>query len=103
MNRRARWFPVRCSSAGFDDRLGRHVTQMHLDRLSAIDAGFLAQEKPNTHMHIGGLVLLDGPPPQLPDFLGHVRSRLHLVPRYRQKLAFPPLEAGLPLWVDDPT
>src|SRR4051794_22425334 len=76
---------------------------MHLDRLSAIDAGFLAQEKPNTHMHIGGLVLLDGPPPPLADFLAHVRSRLHLVPRYRQKLAFPPLEAGLPLWVDDPT
>src|SRR4051794_15449299 len=81
----------------------RTVTQMHLDRLSAIDAGFLAQEKPNTHMHIGGLVLLDGPPPALEDFLAHVRSRLHLVPRYRQKLAFPPLEAGLPLWIDDPT
>src|SRR5215213_10715548 len=76
---------------------------MHMDRLSAIDAGFLAQEKPNTHMHIGGLVLLEGPPPALGDFLAHVRSRLHLVPRYRQKLAFPPLEAGLPLWVDDAT
>jgi diacylglycerol O-acyltransferase len=80
----------------------RTVTQMHLDRLSAIDAGFLAQEKPNTHMHIGGLVLLDGPPPALEDFLAHVRSRLHLVPRYRQKVVFPPLEAGLPLWIDDP-
>jgi WS/DGAT/MGAT family acyltransferase len=79
------------------------VSQAHLDRLSAIDAGFLAQEKPNTHMHIGGLVLLEGPPPALPDFLAHVRSRLHLVPRYRQKLAFPPMEAGLPLWIDDPT
>jgi diacylglycerol O-acyltransferase len=31
-----------------------------------------------------------------------VRSRLHLVPRYRQKLATPPLETGRPLWVDDP-
>src|SRR3954468_19151134 len=82
---------------------GGTVTQMHMDRLSAIDAGFLAQEKPNTHMHIGGIVLLDGPPPALADFLAHVRSRLHLVPRYRQKLAFPPLEAGLPLWIDDPT
>jgi diacylglycerol O-acyltransferase len=79
------------------------LTQMHMDRLSAIDAGFLAQEKPNTHMHIGGLVLLDGPPPPIEDFLAHVRSRLHLVPRYRQKLVFPPLEAGLPLWIDDPT
>jgi WS/DGAT/MGAT family acyltransferase len=74
-----------------------------MDRLTAIDAGFLAQEKPNTHMHIGGLVLVEGPPPPLEDFLAHVRSRLGLVPRYRQKLAFPPLESGLPMWVDDPT
>jgi diacylglycerol O-acyltransferase len=76
--------------------------QQHLDRLSAIDAGFLAQEKPNTHMHIGGLALFDGEPPELHEFLGHIESRLHLVPRYRQRLATPPLETGRPLWVDDP-
>ena len=79
------------------------MAQQHLDRLSSIDAGFLAQEGPTTHMHIGGIVRLEGPPPDLADFLAHVRSRLHLVPRYRQKLAVPPMEAGLPLWIDDPT
>ena len=36
------------------------------------------------------------------DFLDSLRGRLHLVPRYRQKLAFPPLDTGRPLWVDDP-
>jgi WS/DGAT/MGAT family acyltransferase len=77
--------------------------QEHLDRLSAIDAGFLAQEKPNTHMHIGGLALFEGEPPDFDAFLAHVESRLHLVPRYRQKLATPPLETGRPLWIDDPT
>jgi len=77
--------------------------QQHLDRLSAVDAGFLAQEKPNTHMHIGGLALFEGGPPGLDAFLAHIESRLHLVPRYRQKLATPPLETGRPLWVDDPT
>ena len=77
--------------------------QQHLDRLSAIDAGFLAQEKPNTHMHIGGLALFEGEPPELDEFLAHIESRLHLVPRYRQKLATPPLETGRPLWIDDPT
>src|SRR5215207_1535730 len=76
--------------------------QEHLDRLSAVDAGFLAQEKPNTHMHIGGLALFEGEPPALDAFLAHIESRLHLVPRYRQKLATPPLETGRPLWVDDP-
>ena len=79
------------------------ASQQHLDRLSAVDAGFLAQEKPNTHMHIGGLALFEGEAPGLEEFLAHISSRLHLVPRYRQKLAVPPLETGRPLWVDDPT
>ncbi len=79
------------------------MPQQHLDRLTAIDAGFLAQEGPTSHMHIGGLVLCEGPPPPLDQFLDHVRSRLHLVPRYRQRLAQPPLETGRALWVDDPT
>jgi diacylglycerol O-acyltransferase len=78
------------------------ASQQHLDRLSAVDAGFLAQEKPNTHMHIGGLALFEGEPPGLDEFLAHIETRLHLVPRYRQKLATPPLETGRPLWVDDP-
>ena len=54
-------------------------------------------------MHIGGVLIFEGPPPAFEDFLDHVRGRLHLVPRYRQKLATPPLETGRPLWVDDPT
>ena len=78
------------------------MAQKHLDRLSAVDASFLAQERENTHMHIGGVILLDGPPPAHEDFLAHIQSRLHLVPRYRQKLAFPPLETGRPVWIDDP-
>ena len=76
--------------------------QQHLDRLSSIDASFLHQEGPASHMHIGGVLLFEGPAPAFEDYLDHVRSRLHLVPRYRQKLATPPFETGRPLWVDDP-
>lgn len=54
-------------------------------------------------MHIGAVLLFEGPPPDFSDYLDHVRGRLHLVPRYRQKLATPPLETGRPLWVDDPS
>jgi len=79
------------------------VAQQHLDRLSSIDASFLHQEGPESHMHIGGVLIFRGPPPDFDEFLDHVRSRLHLVPRYRQKLATPPLQTGRPLWVDDPT
>jgi WS/DGAT/MGAT family acyltransferase len=37
------------------------------------------------------------------DVLEGIESRLHMVPRYRQKLAFPPLQTGRPVWVDDPS
>ena len=78
------------------------MPQEHLDRLSAVDASFLHQEGPESHMHVGALVTLDGPPPPVSEFLDFLRGRLHLVPRYRQKLATPPLDSGRPLWVDDP-
>jgi WS/DGAT/MGAT family acyltransferase len=73
----------------------------HLDRLTSIDASFLHNEGQSSHMHVGGLTIFEGPPPAIQDFLDHIRGRLHLVPRYRQKLAIPPLETGRPLWVDD--
>src|SRR6476659_4490277 len=79
------------------------MAQAHGDRLSAVDASFLAQERANSHMHIGAVLLLEGRPPAFDDYLNHIRGRLHLVPRYRQRLATPPLETGRPVWVDDPT
>ena len=65
--------------------------QGHKDRLSAIDASFLAQEKQSSHMHVGALVTFDGPAPSREELRAHLEGRLHRVPRYRQKLAFPPL------------
>ncbi len=79
------------------------MAQQHLDRLTSIDASFLHQEGEASHMHIGAVLIFEGSPPAFSDYLDHVRSRLHLVPRYRQKLAIPPLETGRPLWVDDPS
>jgi WS/DGAT/MGAT family acyltransferase len=73
-----------------------------MDRLSSIDASFLAQEREGSHMHIGGIMIFEGPPPSGRELHDQIKSRLHLVPRYRQKLAFPRLEMGRPLWVDDP-
>jgi WS/DGAT/MGAT family acyltransferase len=78
------------------------MTQEHGDRLTAIDASFLAQEGPTSHMHVGAITLFEGPPPPFEDVLELLRGRLHLVPRYRQKLATPPLGSGRPMWVDDP-
>ncbi len=77
------------------------MTPRHLDRLTAVDASFLHQEGPVSHMHIGALVRADGPPPRYDDFLDSIRTRLHLVPRYRQHLVYPPAGTGRPLWTDD--
>ena len=73
----------------------------HLDRLTAVDASFLTNESSSSHMHVGGILIFEGPPPKYTDLVEHVRSRLPLVPRFRQKLVVPPLEAGRPLWADD--
>jgi diacylglycerol O-acyltransferase / wax synthase len=79
------------------------ATQGHKDRLSAIDASFLHQEKQASHMHVGALVIFEGPAPSHDEFITHISSRLRLVPRYRQKLAVPRFEMGRPFWVDDPS
>jgi diacylglycerol O-acyltransferase / wax synthase len=75
--------------------------QRHRDRLSPVDASFLHEERGAAHMHVGALVVFEGPPPPYDDFRGHIESRLPLVPRYRQRLAFPRFEIGRPFWVDD--
>ena len=78
------------------------MSQQHLDRLTAIDASFLHQEGPTSHMHVGAVMIFEGPPPGYVDFVNQVRGRLHFVPRYRQKLAFPPLDdAVVRVFVDE--
>jgi diacylglycerol O-acyltransferase / wax synthase len=79
------------------------MSQRHLDRLTPVDASFLHQEGANSHMHIGGLTLVEGPPPGMEEFLEQIRRRLHLVPRYRHKLAHTAIDSGRPVWVDDPS
>jgi WS/DGAT/MGAT family acyltransferase len=79
------------------------MLQRHLDRLTPVDASFLHQEGPVSHMHIGGLTILEGPPPEMDEFLEQIRMRLHLVPRYRHKLAWTALDSGRPVWIDDPS
>jgi diacylglycerol O-acyltransferase len=77
------------------------MAQQHLDGLSAADASFLRRDGSGRHMHVGVVAVLEGPVPDFPAFREHVRSRLRLVPRYRQKLLAGPL--GAARWVDDPT
>jgi diacylglycerol O-acyltransferase len=73
------------------------------DRLTALDSTFLHLEDHSTaHMHVASVMVFEGEAPTLPDLVAHVESRLHLVPRYRQRLAHVPLGQGRPVWADDP-
>jgi len=73
------------------------------DRLTALDTTFLHLEDHSTaHMHVASVMVFDGSAPTHREFVEHVESRLHLVPRYRQRLAYVPLDQGRPVWADDP-
>jgi WS/DGAT/MGAT family acyltransferase len=53
-------------------------------------------------MHVASASIFEGPAPTHAEFRDHIASRLHLVPRFRQKLRFVPFGQGRPVWVDDP-
>ena len=78
------------------------MAQRHMDRLTSFDTSFLANEKANGHMAIGALLMCEGSAPSEEDFLVHIRSRVHHLPRLRQRLLYPPLGLGTPFWVDYP-
>ena len=79
----------------------------HYERLSYLDNSFLALESRTTHMHVAGLLFFEAGPlrdgeggvdiERIQSFIG---SKLHLIPRYRQRLARVPIERH-PVWVDD--
>jgi diacylglycerol O-acyltransferase / wax synthase len=72
------------------------------DRLTGLDSSFLHLEDGPAHMHVASTLVFEGPTPDYVEFREHIRSRLHLVPRFRQKLRFVPYGQGRPVWVDDP-
>jgi len=73
-----------------------------MERLSALDAEFLHLEDGAVHMHIAGTCVFDSPPPTFGDVEALVASKLHLIPRYRQRARTVPFELGRPVWADDP-
>ena len=77
------------------------------DRLTALDHSFLVLEKPNAYMHVASTQLFDAGPLRGPDggidaesLKKFIEASLHRIPRYRQKLAWIPLE-NHPVWIDD--
>jgi len=77
-----------------------------VERLGPQDASFLYLETPSVHYHVGGLAILDpstrpGGELRYENLVEVIGSRVHLAPRFRQKIVFPPLASARPVWVDD--
>ena len=77
------------------------------ERLSALDASFLGIEDASCHMHVGAVMIFDAAPLRAADggididrIRAAIHARLHLVPRFRQRVAYVPYER-IPVWVDD--
>ena len=72
------------------------------ERLTGLDTSFLHLERSGAHMHVASTSIFEGEAPTHAEFRDHIASRLHLVPRFRQKLRFVPFDQGRPVWIDDP-
>ncbi|MDP1850449.1 MAG: wax ester/triacylglycerol synthase family O-acyltransferase [Solirubrobacteraceae bacterium] len=75
---------------------------MSASSLSPADRSSLAAEIGTVNMAVGGLLVFDdGPGLAYDAVLDRVAERLHLVPRYRQRLHSPAAGLANPVWVDD--
>jgi len=83
------------------------MPEIWYEPLNATDRSFLLFEQQSTHMHLGGVTIFERGPLAAPHggvdvarIRAYIASRLPLIPRYRQRLAYVPLEST-PVWVDD--
>jgi len=77
-----------------------------MQRLTGLDAAFLALETPSTHMHVVGVAIVDpstAPPgPYHERVRALLQARLHLVPPLRRRLVEVPFGLHIPVWIEDP-
>ena len=57
-----------------------------MEHMGVMDAGFLHMERTGIPLHVGSLMIFEGPAPTYEEYKDAMESRLFLVPRYRQKV-----------------
>ncbi|MFT5846761.1 MAG: WS/DGAT/MGAT family acyltransferase [Psychroserpens sp.] len=72
-----------------------------IQQVSGSDAAFLYAESPTSPMHIATLNIVEGSL-EFEDFKEIIASKLHLIPKFRQRLLNVPMNLDYPYWVDDP-
>lgn len=66
-----------------------------------MDAFFLYAERPEQPMHVGATCIFQGKISHK-NLIRHIESRLHLIPRYQQRVVPAPFNIGHPTWENDP-
>lgn len=77
------------------------MAQPSTQRLSPTDAAFLYFESEKEPMNIGSVAVFEGRM-SYARFLKNLGDKLHLIPRYRQRVMFAPLNIAHPSWEWDP-
>ena len=72
-----------------------------IKQISGYDAAFLYAESPTSPMHIATLNIVEGSL-KFKDFKKIVASKLHHIPKFRQRLLNVPFNLDYPYWVNDP-
>jgi diacylglycerol O-acyltransferase len=70
------------------------------EALSPSDLSAIQAERGPVHMHVGGVVVLDGSVHR-EAVVHRLRQRLHLIPRYTMRLDQAPAGLANPVWVED--
>tara|TARA_R110002110_G_scaffold223984_8_gene437803 strand:- start:4122 stop:5963 length:1842 start_codon:yes stop_codon:yes gene_type:complete len=72
-----------------------------IEQISGYDAAFLYAESATSPMHVATLNIVEGSL-KYEDFKEIIASKLHLIPKFRQRLLNVPMNLDYPYWVDDP-
>src|SRR5260221_9395540 len=83
------------------------MANLEFEPLVGLDTWFLYGERHEAPLHIGATYIFEGDPRVkggrgAQGLARTVEERIHLLPRYRQKLMWRPGNLGNPVWVDDP-
>ena len=72
-----------------------------MERMNTLDAEFFFAEHEHVPLHIGSVVVFEGPAPSHAELIKVFEAKLPLVPRYRQVVRTTPFNLFRPYWADD--
>ena len=83
------------------DKIIKSFDNSQLQPITGVDATFLYTETPTSPMHLGSVAVIEGSI-KFETFKSIIQSRIHMVPKFRQRLVYVPFSIDYPYWVDDP-